>query len=107
MSTRDWRTDGVRAIPADALAYDAATVRFHGPAGPSAAPGRVDQVSFHTAPTLVPADAIALYAKGVRWSRATAVWTPEQVKTLASNDLARGFVDEIETPAKAALATHP
>ena len=62
---------------------------------------------FHTAPTLVPADAIALYAKGVRWNRATGVWTPEQVKALASGDLVRGFVDEIETLADKALATNP
>ena len=94
------------AIPADALAYDAATGRFHGPAGPSAAPGRVEQVAFQTAPTLVPADAIALYAKGVRWSRATGLWTPEQVKALAKDDLVRGFVDDIETLADKALATH-
>lgn len=91
-------------IPAEALAYDAATGRFHGPVGPSAAPGRVDQVWFHTAPALVPADAIALYAKGVRWSRATGAWTPEQVKALAKDDLVRGFVDDIETPADEALA---
>ncbi|MGH6909611.1 MAG: hypothetical protein ACREEG_05445, partial [Phenylobacterium sp.] len=94
-------------IPADTLAYDAATGRFQGPGGPSAAPGRVDQVVFRTAPALVPADAIALYAKGVRWSRATAAWTPEQVKALAKDDLVRGFVDEIETPADKALATNP
>ena len=48
-----------------------------------------------------------LYAKGVRWSRAIAVWTPDQINALAANDLARGFVDDIETPIKAVLATNP
>jgi hypothetical protein len=94
-------------IPPDALAYDASTGRFHSPAGPSAAPGRVDHVAFHTAPTLVPADAIALHAKGVRWSRATGVWAREQVKALAPNDLVLGFVDEVDAPVQAALANHP
>ena len=97
-------TDGA-AIPAGTLAYDAATGRFVGPGGPSAAPGHVDLVCFHTAPTLVPADAIALHAKGVSWSRATGVWTPEQVKSVPSGDLVLGFVDDVRTPADTALAS--
>ncbi len=87
-------------IPAGAIAYDATTGRFQGPDGPSAAPVRVDLVSFLTAPALVPADAIALHAKGVAWRRATAAWTAVQVEALAPDDVARGFVDEIETRAE-------
>jgi hypothetical protein len=85
-------------IPAGALAYDATTGRFQGPNGASAAPGRVELVSFQTAPALVPADAIALHAKGVRWSRAIGAWTPEQVQDLAPDDVAHGFVDEVRAP---------
>jgi hypothetical protein len=97
-------TDGV-TIPAGTLAYDAATGRFVGHGGPSAAPGHVDLVCFQTAPALVPADAIALHAKGVSWSRATGVWTAEQMKGLPSGDLVMGFVDDVRTPADAALAS--
>jgi hypothetical protein len=96
-------TEGV-SVPVGALAYDAATGRFQGPGGASPAPGRVDLVCFQTAPTLVPADAIALHAKGVSWARAVGSWTPEQVKTLAADDVAHGFVDEVVAP-EAALAS--
>ena len=82
-------------IPAGALAYDAATGRFHGSYGLSNAPGRVDEVAFMTAPAMVPADAIALYARGVRWTRATGVWSAEQLAELAADDVSRGFVDDI------------
>ena len=83
------------AIPAGALAYDAATGRFRGPNGPSPAPGRVDEVAFLTAPALVPADAIALHAKGVSWRRATGAWSAEQVAALAPDDVVHGFVDDV------------
>ncbi len=83
------------AIPAGALAYDAASGRFHGPNGPSPAPALVEEVAFLTAPALVPADAIALYAKGVRWTRATGAWSAEQIAALAADDVVRGFVDDI------------
>jgi hypothetical protein len=89
-------TEGA-AIPAAAIAYDATTGRFQAAGGPSAPPRRVELVSFLTAPALVPADAIALHAKGVRWSRAIGVWTAAQVEGLAADDVARGFVDDIET----------
>ena len=90
-------TEGA-AIPAGAAAYDATTGRFVGTNGSSVAPGRVDLVSFLTAPALVPADAVALHAKGVSWSRAVGVWTPEQVASLAPDDVAHGFVDEVRAP---------
>ncbi len=82
-------------IPVGALAYDAATGRFHGANGPSNAPERVDEVAFMTAPAMAPADAIALYARGVRWTRATGAWSAEQLAALAADDVARGFVDDI------------
>lgn len=60
--------DQAREIAADRLVYDAATERFLGP-GPATAPGRVRLVRFLTAPALIPADAMALHARGVRWER--------------------------------------
>ena len=90
-------TEGA-AVPAGALAYDAATGRFQGAHGASPAPDRVELVCFLTAPALVPADAIALHAKGVRWPRAVGAWTPEQVNGLAPDDVVHGFVDEAVAP---------
>jgi hypothetical protein len=91
-------TEG-RTIPAGVVAYDAATGHFVGADGRRAAPGRVDVVYFQTAPGLVPADAIALHAKGVRWTRAVGAWTPEALQAGPPDDVARGFVDEVEATA--------
>jgi hypothetical protein len=79
------------AIPPNALAYDAATGRFHGPSGPAPTPAQAALICFLTDPVLVPADAIALYAKGVRWSRAVGVWDDP----VAEDAPARAFVQEI------------
>ena len=87
-------TEGL-AIAEGTLAYDATSGRFQGPQGPSPAPGRVDLVSFHTAPAMTPADAIALHAKGVRWARAEGAWTAEQAAALQPDDVSLRFVDEV------------
>jgi hypothetical protein len=54
---------------ADRLVYVAATGRFLGPAGAAAPPGRVGLLRFLVRPALIPADAMALHAQGVRWDR--------------------------------------
>jgi hypothetical protein len=82
-------------LPAGALAYDAASGRFVGAGGASPAPGRVGLVSFRTAPALVPADAIALHARGVRWARAEGVWTADEIAALPADGPVRAFVDDV------------
>jgi hypothetical protein len=84
-------------VPAGVLAYDAASGRFMGAAGASPAPGRVELVSFRTAPAMVPADAIALHARGVRWARAEGVWTADEIAALPADGPARVFVDDVKT----------
>ena len=93
-------TDGL-VIPPDVLVYEAATGRFQSAQGPAAAPGRVERVAFLTAPGTVAADAIALHAKGVIWSRAVGVWAPAEIRALSARHPALGFVDEIWTTASA------
>ena len=61
---------GLAAGGADRLVYVAATGRFIGPAGAAETPGQVGLARFLTRPGLAPADALALYAQGVRWTRA-------------------------------------
>jgi hypothetical protein len=58
-----------REIAADRLVYEAPTGRFLGPGEP-AVPRQVDLVRFLVAPELIAADAMALYARGVRWAAA-------------------------------------
>ena len=52
---------------ADRLVYVAATGRFLGPAGEAGPPSQVGLVRFLTKPGLIAADAMALFAQGVRW----------------------------------------
>ena len=58
-------------------------------------PAAVEVLKFLTAPDLVPADAIALHARGVRWARAAGVWDAATVAALTDDSMALGFVDEI------------
>jgi hypothetical protein len=79
----------------DRLVYEAAAGRFLGPAGPAAAPARADLVRFLTHPDLVPADAVALHSRGVRWSRAVGVWDNKIVAGLSGQTVGLSFVDEV------------
>ncbi|MBS0334454.1 MAG: hypothetical protein JSS35_16925 [Proteobacteria bacterium] len=83
---------------ADRLVYEAGAGRFLGPAGSAAAPAQADLVRFLTHPDLVPADAIALHARGVRWSRAVGVWDAEALSALTPATVGLGFVDEVWAP---------
>ena len=85
------------ALPAGVLAYDAGAGRFAGPGGAVAPPRTVGQVCFLTAPGLVPADAIALHAKGVAWRTAVGVWHAAAIHALAQDEPALGFVDAVWT----------
>ena len=62
--------DAALEASADRLVFDAASDRFIGPSGTAEPPGQVGVVRFLTRPTLAAADAMALYAHGVRWRRA-------------------------------------
>lgn len=94
------RTEDAPELPAGAAVYEAAGGGFRG-----AIPVRADQVLFLTDPTCVPADAVALYAHGVRWSRAVAVWDAATVADLRPDAPGLGFVDEVWSrgPARADL----
>ncbi|HEV7383727.1 MAG TPA: hypothetical protein VGN89_02530, partial [Phenylobacterium sp.] len=83
---------------ADRLVYEAVAGRFLGPSGPAVAPAQADLVRFLTHPDLVPADAVALHARGVRWSRAVGVWGASTAAALTSDNLGLGFVDEVWAP---------
>ncbi|WP_372783536.1 hypothetical protein [Phenylobacterium sp.] len=83
---------------ADRLVYEAAAGRFLGPSGPAAAPAQADLVRFLTHPDLVPADAIALHSRGVRWSRAVGVWDAATAGGLTDASVGLGFVDEVWAP---------
>jgi len=85
------------SIPPGVIAYDAGAGRFATASGPAPAPGRVELVSFHTDPAMVPADAIALHARGVRWVRAEGVWTAETLAGLPVDAVARIFVGDMRT----------
>lgn len=85
----------------DRLVYEAGVGRFLGPSGPAQAPARADLVRFLTHPDLVPADAVALYGRGVRWSRAVAVWDAATAAQLSVDTVGLGFVDEIWAPSAA------
>jgi hypothetical protein len=85
------------------LAYAAATGGFFGPGGPSAPPAQADVVRFQTHPDLVPADAVALHARGVRWRRAVGAWDAGALAGVTDASIGLGFVDEVEGPAPAAI----
>ena len=80
---------------ADRLVYEAVECRFLGPSGPAAAPAHAELVRFLTHPDLVPADAVALHARGVRWSRAVGIWDAATAAALTPDTVGLGFVDEI------------
>ncbi|MGZ3377557.1 MAG: hypothetical protein ACXU8S_13255 [Phenylobacterium sp.] len=96
-----WVVEGAelaREAAADRLVYEAQAGQFLGPAGPATAPAQADLVRFLTRPDLVPADAIALHSRGVRWSRAVGVWDAATAKELSPDTVGLGFVDEIWAP---------
>jgi len=83
---------------ADRLVYEAGAGQFLGPGGPAMAPAHADLVRFLTHPDLVPADAVALHSRGVRWSRAVGVWDAGVAATLSDATVGLGFVDEVWAP---------
>ena len=84
------------STPADVLVFEAAAGRIRTAAGvPAPAPARVERLVFATRPGLVPADAVALHARGVRWVRAVGAWDEATVRGLDPSDVALGFVDEV------------
>jgi hypothetical protein len=91
------RADALEGLGADAMVYEADSGRFL----IAAPPRTVGMVCFLTEPGLVPADAVALHAKGVAWSRAVGVWSPTTVAGLSAGDVALGFVDAIVTTGSA------
>jgi hypothetical protein len=92
---------------ADRLVYEATAGRFLGPSGPAAAPAQADLVRFLTQPDLVPADAVALHARGVRWGCAVGVWDATTARALTSGNVGLGFVDEVWAPTAAADLFRP
>src|SRR6185312_3230311 len=86
---------------ADRLVYEAVAGRFLGPSGPAAAPAHAALVRFLTHPDLVPADAVALHARGVRWNRSVGVWDAATAAALSADTVGLGFVDEVWAPSAA------
>jgi hypothetical protein len=101
-----WVVEGAeeaREAAADRLVYVGETGQFLGPGGPAAAPAHAELVRFLTHPDMVPADAVALYSRGVRWSRAVGVWDAATAAGLSDKIVGLGFVDEVWAPASAKL----
>ena len=99
--TELWVVEGAelaKEAAADRLVYEAAAGRFLGPAGPAAAPAQADLVRFLTHPDLVPADAVALHSRGVRWNRAVGVWDGATAAALGPDTVGLSFVDEVWGP---------
>ncbi len=94
--------DGADIRGSEAAVFEASTCDFHGPA-----PTRVEELVFMTAPALVAADAVALHAQGVSWSRAVGRWDAATVAGLSAGHLGLGFVDEIQTDAAAVRTDLP
>lgn len=93
-----WVVEGAelaREVAADRLVYEAAAGQFLGPAGPAAAPAQADLIRFLTHPDLVPADAVALHSRGVRWTRAVGVWDADIARALDADTVGLSFVDEV------------
>ena len=102
------RSPAALALPADAMVYDVAAGRFRDATGAEAPPPReASTVYFLTAPALVPADAIALHARGVAWPRALGVWDPTVVEAAGAEEPGFGFVDEIWAVRPLAQAARP
>ena len=96
-----WVVEGAelaREAAADRLVYDAQGGQFLGPSGPAAAPAQAELVRFLTHPDLVPADAVALHSRGVRWSRAVGVWDAATAAALNGDTVGLGFIDEVWAP---------
>ena len=105
-----WVVEGAelaREVAADRLVYEAQGGQFLGPSGPAAAPAQADLVRFLTHPDLVPADAVALHSRGVRWSRAVGVWDAAIAAALTADTVGLGFVDEVWAPSAAAGLFRP
>jgi hypothetical protein len=105
-----WVVEGAelaKEAAADRLVYEAAAGRFQGPSGPAAAPAQADLVRFLTHPDLVPADAVALHSRGVRWSRAVGVWDASAAAALNADTVGLGFVDEVWAPSVGADLFRP
>jgi hypothetical protein len=97
-----WVVEGpelAKEVAADRLVYEAGAGRFLGPAGPAAAPSQAGLVRFLTHPDLVPADAVALHSRGVRWARAVGVWDAAIAAGLDGETVGLSFVDEVWAPA--------
>jgi hypothetical protein len=105
-----WVIEGAepaREAAADRLVYEAQAGQFLGPSGPTAAPAHADLVRFLTHPDLVPADAVALHSRGVRWSRAVGVWDAATAAGLSADTVGLGFVDEVWAPGAGAGLFRP
>src|SRR6185503_2674679 len=97
-----WVVEGAelaREAAADRLVYDAQGGQFLDPSGPATAPAHVERVRFLTHPDLLPADAVALHSRGVRWARAVGVWDAATAGALTAETVGLGFVDEVWAPA--------
>ena len=96
-----WVVEGAeeaREAAADRWVYEAAAGRFLSPRGAAQPPAHVREVRFLTHPDLVPADAVALYSRGVRWARAVGVWDAATAAGLSADTVGLGFVDEVLAP---------
>jgi hypothetical protein len=60
--------DAAREAAADRAVYEPGNGQFYGPQGDTA-PGRVALLRFHEPTAFIAADAMALYARDVRWER--------------------------------------
>jgi len=86
-------------LPASFTIYHARSGAFSDPAGHRRpAPRHAGLVCFLTQPGLVPVDAIALHARGVRWDEAAGLWSARTAATLTDGDGVAGFVDTVLTP---------
>jgi hypothetical protein len=89
-------------LPPNAVIYRAGAGSFHQASGaPRGAPRMAGLVAFAVDPELVPADALALRARGVEWQETTGVWGPDAVARLSADHPALSFVDRITTEATA------
>ncbi len=88
-------SDVAREISATRYVYEATTGQFRGPRGPILPLAYATTVRFMTHPDLVPADAIALHSRGVRWKNAVGVWDRAIISRLSVDTVGLSFVDEV------------
>ncbi|MDP2215352.1 hypothetical protein [Phenylobacterium sp.] len=81
--------------PRGVLICEASSGRLRRPDGAPVGQTEVDMVIFATGPGFVAADAQALIAQDVSWSRAAGVWSAETLTGLDDDHPAWGFVDEV------------